>query len=106
MVVKQEAVSVGRACRIVGLNRSMFYYQSQKDDSQVENKLLQLAESKSTRGFEHYFGLIRNEGLIWNHKRVKRVYDKLGLNLRRKRKRRIPARIKEPLERTLFINQT
>ena len=84
----------------------MFYYQSQKDDSQVENKLLQLAESKSTRGFEHYFGLIRNEGLIWNHKRVKRVYDKLGLNLRRKRKRRIPARIKEPLERTLFINQT
>lgn len=105
-IMKQEAVSVGRACKIVGLNRSMYYYQSIKDDSEVEQKLQELAEKKSTRGFEHYYGLIRNEGLIWNHKRVKRVYNKLKLNLRRKRKRRVPARIKEPLQLTARINQT
>jgi putative transposase len=105
-VIKDECVSVGRACRIVGLNRSMFYYKSLKDDSQVERKLQDLAEKKPTRGFGHYFGLIRNEGLIWNHKRVERVYKKLGLNLRRKRKRRVPARVKEPLVNTLRMNQT
>lgn len=84
----------------------MYYYNSVKDDTIVESKLKELAERKSTRGFEHYYGLIRNEGLIWNHKRVKRVYNKLGLNLRRKRKRRVPARIKEPLINTMEINQT
>lgn len=84
----------------------MYYYSSVKDDTAVEEKLRELAEKKSTRGFEHYFGLIRNEGLIWNHKRVKRIYNKLGLNLRRKGKRRVPARVKEPLINTQHINQT
>ena len=84
----------------------MFYYSSRKNDSEVENKLISLSIKKSTRGFEHYFGLIRNEGLIWNHKRVRRVYKKLGLNLRRKRKHRIPARVKEPLIQPLSYNHT
>lgn len=72
----------------------------------VESKLLKLAEEKPTRGFGHYYGLIRNEGILWNHKRVKRVYNKLKLNIRRKKKRRIPARIKQPLLNTMKINQT
>lgn len=97
---------MGRACRIIGLNRSMYYYKSGKDDSLVEQKLQELAEKKPTRGLGHYYGLIRNEGIIWNHKRVGRVYKKLKLNLRRKRKRRLPARVKQPLVSTLKINQT
>lgn len=105
-VIKEESVSVGRACRIVGLPRSMYYYQSIKDDSVVEQKLRGLAEDKSTRGFEHYYGLIRNEGLIWNHKRVKRIYNKLGLNLRRRKKKRVPARVKVPLIKPLNMNLT
>ena len=70
---------MGRACRIVGLNRSMYYYQSIKDDSEVEQKLQELAEKKPTRGLGHYYGLIRNAGIKWNHKRVARVYKKLKL---------------------------
>jgi putative transposase len=105
-VIIEESISVGRACRIIGLNRSMYYYKSIKDDSEVENKLQDLAEKKPTRGLGHYFGLIRNQGLIWNYKRVERIYKKLQLNLRRKRKRRVPARIKEPLVNTMKMNQT
>jgi putative transposase len=84
----------------------MFYYKSCKDDSQVIDKLNDLAEKHPTRGFDHYFGRIRNDGLIWNHKRVKRVYTLLGLNKRRKRKRRLPARVKEPLIQPEDINKT
>jgi putative transposase len=104
--VKAEAsISTVRACRIVGLSTSAAYYKSRKNDDEVIAKLQTLAEKHPTRGFGAYYGRIRNEGLIWNHKRVKRVYDLLKLNLRRKHKRRLPNREKINLEQPDSINQ-
>jgi len=86
--------------------RAMWYYRSQKDDSTVEQKLKELSEQFPTKGFWQYYGRIRNEGLKWNHKRVKRIYNKLKLNLRRKRKRRLPLRAKQSLQLPEQINHT
>jgi putative transposase len=104
----QEAnkVSITRACKAIGFPKSMYYYNSVKDDSMVINKLTELAENKPARGFPYYYGRIRNEGLVWNHKRVKRVYDLMKLNLRRKRKRRLPQRFREALYQPANVNQT
>lgn len=99
-------VSITRACVTIGLPKSVFYYTSVKDDSVVICKLQELADKKPTRGFPYYYGRIRNEGFQWNHKRVKRVYNKLKLNKRRKHKRRLPHRLKEPLIIPLNSNHT
>lgn len=40
---------------------------------------------------------LRRKGIICNHKRLYRVYKLLRLNVRRRMKRRLPQRLREPL---------
>lgn len=84
----------------------MYYYQSIKDDSEVINKLRELAEQKPREGQDKFYDRIRSEGLNWNYKRIRRVYLLLGLNHRRKIKRRVPARVKLPLIQPEAINNS
>lgn len=42
----------------------------------------------------------------WNHKRVDRVYQQLGLNLPRRTRRRLPTRLRVPLEAPPELNRT
>ena len=105
-ITSEERISVARACKIIELDRSMYYYESIKDDSDVEAKLRWYGENLPSRGFPEYFKRIRKEGLVWNHKRVKRVYKKLGMCRRKKMKRRIPNPEKRALLQPLYPNLT
>ena len=64
----------------------MYYYRNKlPDDTEIISKLNELAEKYPTRGFDNYYGKLRNEGLEWNRKRVLRVYRQMNLTKRRKR---------------------
>lgn len=102
--MEYHQLSITRACKVVQLPKSMFYYASQKDDSLVIAKLNELAELKPREGQDKYYLRIREAGIKWNSKRVRRVYLMLGLNHRRKMKKRIPARTKEPLTQPINKN--
>lgn len=103
----EEGISIARACRIMELDRSVYYYSSVRDDRAVEEKLLEYGEKLPTRGCPEYVKRIRREGLLWNHKRIERVYVKLGMNKRRKKqKRRLPNPQKIPLVQPLSPNMT
>ena len=84
----------------------MWYYRSKKDDTPVIDKLNELAEKLPTRGFDSYYGRIREEGFKWNRKKVLRVYRSMKLMMRRKRKRRLPSRVQEPLLVPSTLNET
>lgn len=103
--MEYHQLSITRACKVVQLPKSMFYYKSSKDDTIVIDKLKELAEKKPREGQDKYYLRIREEGLKWNYKRVRRVYLMLGLNHRRRMKKRIPARIKMPLNQQENKNQ-
>ena len=88
------------------LPKSQYYYQSRKDDTAVIAALQQLAELHPSYGFRKLFAYIRRAGNLWNHKRVYRVYRLLKLNKKRKGKRRLPTRVKQPLQQQAAINQS
>jgi len=104
--VSAAPIGISRACRILGLNRGSYYYQSVKDDTDIRKSLQQKAEMYPREGFWKAYYRLRQEGWQWNHKRVYRVYHEMGLSLRRKVKKRLPKRVNEALQVPKKLNQT
>ncbi|WP_312390909.1 IS3 family transposase [Chryseobacterium sp.] len=65
-----------------------------------------LSEQHQTLGFWTTHHRLRNFGFGWNHKRAYRIYKSMKLNLRSKRKKSLPTRIKEPLLRPIYSSVT
>jgi putative transposase len=85
-------VSVRRACAVVLLHRSGWYYRSKARDSSVLRKRMrEIAQVRIRYGYWRIYTLLRREGWKDNHKRVYRLYREEGLNLRSKRPRRNKA---------------
>jgi putative transposase len=76
---------------------SYYYCPKTKDDQLVRDKLSELSELHRRWGFWMMYHRLRRLNYIWNHKKVYRIYTEMGLNLRRKNKKRLPSRIEEPL---------
>jgi putative transposase len=68
--------------------------------------LQNLSADHPTHGFRKLFAYLRRDGHDWNHKKVYRVYRQLKMNRRRKGKRRLPARIKQPLLQPSGANES
>jgi putative transposase len=86
--------------------RSTFSYKAvSKNDNAVIEQLQQLVDKYPSIGFWQSYYRIRRQGFIWNHKRVYRVYTELKLNIRRRYRKRLPARVKQTLFKPERINQ-
>ena len=98
-LMKSYPVSTTRACKVIDLPKSMFYYQFSKDDQPVIYKLNELDSMRVNHkaGQDKLYDRIRSEGIPWNYKRVRRVYLAMGLKHRQRTKRRLPKREKQPL---------
>lgn len=96
-----HALPVQRGCRCVGLSRTAWYRRPEADherDADVIGALNAIVERHPRWGFWKCYYRLRLDGRGWNHKRVHRVYCQMGLNLPRRTKRRLPLRVRAPLD--------
>ena len=96
----QEAhgLSERRACRLVGIGCSSLKYQARPDrDAELRERLQELASKWRRFGYRGLHRLLRREGWEINQKRVYRVYREMGLQVRRRKRRRLKRAPRGPM---------
>jgi putative transposase len=97
-MIIEHGISRRQACKAVHLSSSTHRYQPKEGkDEEVICELQALVEKHPAIGFWQSYFRLRRKGHKWNHKRIYRVYTSLKLNIRRSRKKRLPARVKQAL---------
>lgn len=88
-LMSSYGVSVQRACGVVQMHRSAWYYKHhRREDTSVRQRIKEIAAARVRYGLWRIYILLRREGFKDNHKRVHRIYKEEGLNLRSKRPKR------------------
>jgi putative transposase len=105
--MEDKQLSQRRACRLVkqprGTQRRVL--RGLRKDDAVEARLVELANIHGAWGCPQLHRQLRQEGHRINHKRTQRLYRQHGLSLRRRRRRRLPERVQQPLLQQLHPNQ-
>ena len=79
------------------MNQSSYRYcRQQPDESELRERLKQLAGERRRYGYRRLTVLWNRTGKIVNHKRVYRLYREEGLSVRRRKRKRIGAVEQQP----------
>ena len=108
-LVTEHGFKVARACRVVRFSRAAYYRvprSSVERDADVIAGIQAVLEQRPRAGFWKCFDRMRRNGCAFNHKRVYRVYCALKLNVPRRARRRLPARLRQPLDAPPALNVT
>jgi putative transposase len=90
-----HGVSQRRACRVIGAERRSVRYVSRRaDDGALRRRLRELAAVRRRFGWRRLQVLLRREGVVVNHKKLRRLYGEERLQVRRRggRKRALGTR--------------
>jgi putative transposase len=88
-------VSERRACSALGADRTSVRYRSRRpDDATARVRLHELASIRRRFGYRRLHILLRREGIVMNHKKLRRLYREERLQVRRRggRKRALGTR--------------
>jgi len=97
-LMKWHEYSQRRACRLVGLSRSVAQYRGRpRRDEALRARLKELAARYRRYGYLRLHVLLAGEGLVVNAKRTYRLYREGGLQVRRRKRRRLPRRVSDIL---------
>lgn len=91
------SVSIRRACRLLTFDPKSFRYTSRRhDQAALEQRIREICETRVRYGYRRIHVVLQREGWEVNVKKVRRIYNELGLQLRNKTpKRRVKAKLRD-----------
>ena len=100
-------VSIRRACRVFRVDTSTYHYKSRRaGQAGLEQRIKEICQTRVRCGYRRVRVLLRREGWSINQKKTRRVYRKLGLQLRNNPKRRVKAKLREDRRNATRPNET
>ena len=95
-----KGLSQRRALRVVRMSPSALRYQPAPDRNKVlRERIVALAQRHRRYGAGMIYLKLRQEGWVVNHKRVDRVYAEAALQVKRRKRKKIPLGERQPLLR-------
>ena len=95
-----KGLSERRALVIVEMSSSALRYQPAPDRNQeLRERIVTLAQRHRRYGAGMIYLKLRQEGLVVNHKRVDRLYAEAKLQVKRRKRKKIPVSERQPLFR-------
>ena len=99
-------VSQRRACEVIGVDRSSVRYLSVRpDDTTIRVRLRELASVRRRFGYRRLLLMIRGDGVLINHKKLRRLYAEERLQVRRRGGRKRAVGTRAPLNLPQGPNQ-
>jgi putative transposase len=92
-LMSEFGLSERKSCRIVDLARSVQQYRpTLRNDAAIVERMKTLASENRRYGYLRLHALLRREGLVTNRKRTWRLYREEGLQVRTRKRRKLPRR--------------
>ena len=105
-LIEQHGLSQRRACRLVGIDHSIWRYQPRRaDDSALRQRLRELAQERRRFGYRRLGWLLAREGHAMNSKKLYRLYREEKLMVRRRGGRKRALGTRAPMVLPHTINQ-
>ncbi|WES30180.1 IS3 family transposase [Varunaivibrio sulfuroxidans] len=105
-MVSAHGLSQRRACRLVGLNLSTWQYKSTKRAmTGLRERIVELSGERRRFGYRRLHILLLREGWTVNHKAVHRIYREEGLQVRKRKRKRIGPVDRQPIELPERVNE-
>lgn len=104
--MKDRGLSERHALRVVGMSASALRYQPAPDRNHIlRQRIVALAHRHRRYGSGMIYLKLRQGGLLVNHKRVERLYAEAQLQVKRRKRKKVPAAERQPLVRPQKANQ-
>ena len=101
-----RGMSERQALRVVGMSASALRYQPTADRNEgLRQQIVALAHRHRRYGAGMIYLKLRQGGMLVNHKRVDRLYTEAQLQIKRRKRKKVPVTERQPLGRPLMANQ-
>ena len=101
-----RGLSERRCLKVIGMSASSFRYQTAPDRNQaLRERIIALAQRHRRYGSGMIYLKLRQAGVVVNHKRVERLYAESRLQVKRRRRKKVPVTDRQPLGRPQAANQ-
>lgn len=101
-----RGLSERRALAVVRMSASAYRYQPRPDrNGELRERILALAQRHKRYGVGMIHLKLGQAGLLVNYKRVERLYQEAKLQVRRRKRKKVPVGERQPLVRPTAANQ-